>query len=157
MKKLKEGRGRARLGDLALVASVIFMPKPAAATCADLSAGQHDDVHVYDSTFVRRRGRTSALYEFEVNGVVRSFPCPICPFYPPGLDTGKSVRLAVRSDRIVAMGDDRGCQADESRLWTYRLKPFAWALGVVVIMLLLSRILPPGLRQRVGAMVKTPK
>jgi hypothetical protein len=155
--RLREGQWRARFGGLALVASVVFMPEPTAASCADLSAGQHDDVHVYDSTFVRRRGKTSALYEFEVDGVVQSYPCPICPFYPPGLNEGKSVRLAVRSDRIVAMGDDRGCQADESRLWTYRLKPFAWAFGIVVIMLLLSKILPPRLRQRVSAMVKTPK
>jgi hypothetical protein len=155
--RLRAVHWRARLGDLALVASVMFVPEPAAASCTDLSAGQHGDVHVYDSTFVRRRGRTSALYDFEVDGVVQSYPCPICPFYPPGLSKGKSVRLAVRSDRVVAMGDDRGCQADESRLWTYRLKPFAWALGIVVIMLLLSKILPPGLRQRVSAMIKAPK
>lgn len=130
------------LGGLALAVSAMWMPGAAAAPCAYLSAVQHDGVHVYDSTFVRRRGRTAALYEFEVDGVVRSYPCPICPFYPPGLDTGKRVQIAVRDGRIVAMGDERGCQADESRLWSYRLKPFAWALGIVVVLLLLSKIFP---------------
>lgn len=129
-------------GGVALVAGVMFLPDLASASCAYLPAEQHDDVRVYDATFVRRRGRTAALYDFEVDGAIRSFSCPICPFYPPGLDWGKRVRLAVRNERIVEMGDEGGCQADESRLAFYRLKRSAWVLGLVAVVLLFLKIYP---------------
>ena len=130
------------LGCLASIVSLMLVPEPASASCTYPSSMRHGEVQAFDSTFIRRRGKTAALYEFDVDGIVRSYPCPICPFYPPGLDKGKRVQLVVQSERIVAMGDEYGCQADESHLWSYRFKSFVWVLGLAAAMLLLSKILP---------------